>query len=244
MNAVISNAMIFSLISIVATPSLFGQSETTNPKMARCELKWESVPQDTLDVSRTQPAIQLDWKEDSACQLVFFAVLEGLYRDGVKDDVVENVIGAPSSKTDEKSLESRMRLSFVSGCPLCRPTFEAFLAYQNRPRASDGLAIQFGDGLDEKLRRDLLSDETMTRLKALRSPVQGWVLAKLESSGLSDAEVVEMKGRLRDRAKEGTSMLNDMIQEDSEHYRDWTMYWGCAACNGSRDAANLWKREK
>ena len=34
----------------------------------------------------------LDWKKDPVCQMIFFAVLEGLYADGVTDDVVEAVV--------------------------------------------------------------------------------------------------------------------------------------------------------
>src|SRR5213075_2023498 len=42
-----------------------------------------------------------DWPHARASQLIFFAVLEGLYRDGVKNDDVDLII-PPSSKEEGK----------------------------------------------------------------------------------------------------------------------------------------------
>src|SRR4051812_4563945 len=75
-----------------------------------------------------KPGPGKDWKSDPACRLVFFAVLQGLYEDGVGDDVVNSVV-PPGKKGREK-----MRHSFVLDCPLCQPAYEAFCAYQARPR--------------------------------------------------------------------------------------------------------------
>src|SRR5262245_16971335 len=74
---------------------------------------------------KARPAKVADWKADPACRLVFHAVLEGLYEDGVTDDVVNNIV--PADKTGRE----KMRRSFVLGCPLCQPVFEAFCVYQN-----------------------------------------------------------------------------------------------------------------
>src|SRR3954465_7841787 len=82
-----------------------------------------------------------DWKADPACRLVFFAVLQGLYEDGVSDEVVNSIVPA-----DKKGRE-KMRHSFVLDCPLCQPTYEAFCVYQSRPRFLDeGKTSSLGKG--------------------------------------------------------------------------------------------------
>ena len=65
------------------------------------------------------------WRTDPACQLVFFAVLEGLYTDGVPDEAV-NLIVPPDAGGDG------VKHSFVFRCPLCHAAYEAFVLYQNR----------------------------------------------------------------------------------------------------------------
>src|SRR5688572_32689605 len=93
------------------------------------------VAGDRPATSRPRPEadpVVKDWKADPACRLVFHAVLQGLYEDGVDDEVVNNIVPA-----DKKGSE-KMRRSFVLGCPLCQPAFEAFAAYQARPKFSDG----------------------------------------------------------------------------------------------------------
>ena len=104
-------------------------------------------------IERAEKALEnwLDWKDDPACRLVSHAVLEGLYEDGVSDAVVASIV-PPDKKGEEK-----MRRSFVLGCPLCRPAFEAFCAYQARPKFSDGSkAAAFGKGFAPDLEKALL----------------------------------------------------------------------------------------
>src|SRR5262245_60918988 len=53
------------------------------------------------------------WTEDAYSQTVFFAVLEGLYRDGVSTEVVELALaGDPATRQWDL---------FVYACPLCTP---------------------------------------------------------------------------------------------------------------------------
>ncbi|MDB4777947.1 hypothetical protein OAG68_00660 [bacterium] len=182
----------------------------------------------------------LDWKQDPVCQMVFFAVLEGLYSDGVADDVVESVIGPKCDLDDAELMQERIGRSFVLKCPLCQPTFEAFVAYQNRPRFSDGTgASHFGEGLEDELREGLLSENSQNRLQALKVPVQKWVSKKLKSSSLSKEQIAEWAQRIEKRGGEGKSQLMTLMESD-DRYKDWSPYWGCAACNGSTDAAREW----
>ena len=171
-----------------------------------------------------------DWKADPACRLVFHAVLEGLYEDGVTDDIVNSIV------PPDKSGCEKMRRSFVLGCPLCQPTFEAFCAYQARPKFSDGgTKSTFGKGLPNDLKASLLSDTLSTRLIALRQPVHHWVETRLRSMKLSEEERNKWWVDLLARSSQGTATLAELKKSDS-WYKGWSGYWGCAACKGSEDA--------
>jgi hypothetical protein len=171
-----------------------------------------------------------DWKSDPACRLVFHAVLEGLYEDGVSDEVVNNIV-PPDKKGQEK-----MRRSFVLGCPLCQPAFEAFCVYQARPKFSDGSkSSTFGKGLSPTVVKGLMSDTVSTRLITLRGPIHTWVERRLRSMKLSKDEREKWWKDISARAGQGTATLMALKAKD-EWYRPWAAYWGCAACKGSEDA--------
>lgn len=171
-----------------------------------------------------------DWKTDPACRLVFHAVLEGLYEDGVTDDVVNNIV-PPDKKGREK-----MRRSFVLDCPLCQPVFEAFCVYQSRPKFSDGgKESTFGKGLPESVKKGLLSDTLSTRLITLRGPIRGWVETRLRSMKLTAEERQKWWDDISARSGQGTTTLAGHMSTDP-WYKHWSGYWGCAACKGSEDA--------
>lgn len=171
-----------------------------------------------------------DWKADPACRLVFFAVLQGLYEDGVSDEVVNSIV-PPDKKGREK-----MRHSFVLDCPLCQPTFEAFCAYQARPRfLGEDRAATLGKGLSEKTVQGLMSKTVSIRLITLRGPIKRWVEARLVSMKLDAGEREKWWKDIMARSGQGTTTLNGLRATDP-WYKDWSGYWGCAACLGSRDA--------
>ncbi len=173
-----------------------------------------------------------DWKADPACRLVFFAVLEGLYEDGVDEAVVNNIV--PPDKTGKE----KMRRSFVLDCPLCQPAFEAFCVYQGRPKFSDGSkASAFGKGLPAEVRKCLLAESTSARLITLRKPIKEWVERRLRSMKLDEKQREKWWKDIAARVGEGTTTLRTHIKSDP-WYKDWSGYWGCAACLGSRDATN------
>jgi hypothetical protein len=181
---------------------------------------------------------KIDWKEDPACRLVFHAVLEGLYEDGVSDDVVNNII------PKDKEGREKMKRSFVLDCPLCQPAFEAFCVYQSRPKFSDGsLKSTFGKGFDEKIQQGLMSDSTSTRLIALRTPIREWVERRLKSMKLEEPQRERWWKEINDRSNSGTATLRDLIRKDPD-YKNWSGYWGCAACLGSCDACKVLKLGK
>src|SRR5215475_5620678 len=67
------------------------------------------------------------WAQSQASQLVFFAVLEGLYRDGVTNTDVDLIIPSGDDGKSKFDLEH-----FVYACPLCHPAYEAFRLYRHR----------------------------------------------------------------------------------------------------------------
>ena len=80
------------------------------------------------------------------CQFVFFAVLEGLYRDGVQNEVVDAIIGLAPKQGEQ------VKTHFVFRCELCHATYEAFKAYRQRPMFMNAKgASTFGDGVDLEL---------------------------------------------------------------------------------------------
>lgn len=192
-----------------------------------------------------------DWKKDPVCQAVFQAVLEGLQRDHVSGNIVANIIGKKSTRNDRKSLRERMKRSFVLDCPLCEPTFEAFLAYQNgklpkqnkKPGKSLSTPSQIKSGLTTPEKLLLLSDDTKTRLRGLAPVVQKWVSAKLDThTELSKQEIADWTKRVHTRSQQGKTKLLQLITKTG-NYKEWSPYWGCAACNGSRDAASNWQTQ-
>src|SRR5256885_249044 len=72
-----------------------------------------------------------DWKQDPVCKMVFFAVLEGLYEDGVSSEAADSVVGK------SKDGKTEIKQTFVFECPLCHPVYEAFRVYQQRPAFRD-----------------------------------------------------------------------------------------------------------
>jgi hypothetical protein len=171
-----------------------------------------------------------DWKADPACRLVFFAVLQGLYEDGVPDEVVNNIV-PPDKKGREK-----MRHSFVLDCPLCLPAFEAFCAYQARPRFLDeDRPAALGKGLPEDTIKGLMSKGVAARLKTLRQPIRKWVEARLISMKLTETERQKWWQDITARVGQGSATLRSLRASDP-WYKDWSGYWGCAACLGSQDA--------
>lgn len=183
------------------------------------------------------------WKDDPICQMVFFAVLEGLYSQGVSDEVVESIVGAKCDPEDTEKMQERVKRSFVVDCPLCQPTFEAFVVYQSRPRFSDGSgASTFGEGFEAAMKERLLSQNLQTRLKALKDFVQASISKKLATTDMSEGDFADWSQRVMKRSGEGKDQLMKLVGTD-ENYRDWGIYWGCAACNGSRDAVQKWAAE-
>jgi hypothetical protein len=116
----------------------------------------------------------LVWPKNDVAPFVFHAVLEGLYTDGVSNEVVDKI------------LKPNFLANFVDKCPLCHPAYQAFLLYRDR-KVFCGVkshADSFGSGLDEAVKQDILSGSSTERRKTLQSLISqstGWRDSSLRS---------------------------------------------------------------
>ena len=131
-------------------------------------------------------------------------------------------------------------------CPLCEPTFEAFLTYQMRDKQEEDEATRQGergtvDGIEQKLQKRLLSEWAGERTSAIGRVTEKWIRLKLFSNNRFDSvEIQTWKDRILKRAAEGKEELMKLITS-TEHYKEWSLYTGCGACNGAKFAALGWE---
>ncbi len=170
------------------------------------------------------------WKNDPLCQFVFFAVLEGLYRDGVQNEVIDLVIGEP-----EKEKGAKVKSCFVFRCELCHATYEAFRAYRNRPvfqNADD--QSTFGKGIDPSIITKLKSEDAGSRVYAMGSLVRPWITQRIEETRKTDEEMKAMKKEFERFATDGSKMLAKHKADKDPLYLDWTFYATCQACEAAK----------
>lgn len=175
------------------------------------------------------------WQNDEMCQFVFFAVLEGLYRDGIDNDVVDAVLGDIKEVKDEGD-DSKIKTHFVFRCELCHATYEAFRTYRARPIfMQSGGKSTFGEGkTDAKLVADLRSKVAQERVYAMGKLVRPWIMHRIEETRKTDEEKMKMKKGFEKFAREGGDLLGDLRRND-ELYLDWDFYGSCQACEAAKD---------
>jgi hypothetical protein len=163
------------------------------------------------------------WPQSRASQLVFFAVLEGLYRDGVQNDDVDLII--PPGKDGRGGFDLE---HFVYACPLCHPAFEAFRLYRQR-EPFYGLKARvdsFGPGLDEVVRAQLRSPDAEQRRQAIQGLVNRWVERRLEMMRLTEAERADITREMEAGRKQGMGMLKPGTATSAARTN-------CPICDGS-----------
>ncbi|MEM7454361.1 MAG: hypothetical protein AAF456_08390 [Planctomycetota bacterium] len=189
-------------------------------------------------VGQTESSEEMKWQEDPVCQSVFHGVLEGLYRDRVDIAIVDSIIGPYDANADEEKLKQRLMRSFVDGCPLCEPTFHAFLAYQSHLHISGGFQFEHEvAAMEDGLRTSLLDDDPQSRLMALHQLVTPWLQTRFASAQHSEEEMLAWRARIQQRVDEGKQMLFAFLNANDPNYGSWSVYWGCAACNAARDSS-------
>ncbi len=147
-------------------------------------------------------------------RLLFTSILEGLYTDGVKNDVVDMIL-----LTDDGEGPGRANfpIHFVPACPICIPAIDAFRTYRNRvdlwsmnikkATKREDRKDNFGSGLSKIMRDRILSKDAETRMSAMAELTQRWVNRKLVSMRLTEAEHEEWKKNLALGRKRGMSGL-------------------------------------
>jgi hypothetical protein len=193
----------------------------------------DPVPAKKAETAPAKPTE--DWKEDPVCRMVFFAVLEGLYSDGVSTEAVDRVVGRKA-----KGGAPEIKQTFVIQCPLCHPVYEAFCLYQQRSTFNGDKRDTFGKGLDTQLERLLQSENLVTRQRALEVLVQDWVGRRLGLMRLSESERRDWAQRLEERSKQGKDRLKELRLKDS-WYKAWSGYAGCPSCDGTTAACKAVK---
>ena len=179
------------------------------------------------------------WRSDPACQMVFFAVLEGLYVDGVPDEVVDLIV---PPKTD---LDTNVKRNFVFRCPLCHAAYEAFVLYQRRQafNGSNDKRSTFGKNFDPTVIERLKSDKPQLRVYAMGSLVRPWIDRKLKSMNLVESEKSALLKKLIEYAGEGDRMFREYKQDPKSIYIEWQFYGGCQACEAARIVASSMKSQ-
>jgi len=160
------------------------------------------------------------WYQSRASQLVFFAVLEGLYHDGVGNEVVELIISRDKNGKGQFDPEH-----FVYSCPICHPAFEAFRLYRVREPfyRTKAPVDTFGPGLDKALTVRLSSPNPDERRKAIEELINRWVKQRLEMMRLSAAERQAITSEMEQGRNEGMSALKGATQTRKN----------CPVCDGS-----------
>ena len=173
----------------------------------------------------------LEWQKEEMCQFVFFAVLEGLYRDGIQNEIVDAIIGEKIVKK-----ENRVKTHFVFRCKLCHATYEAFRTYRNRPAFMQTKgASTFGNGVDLNRLKKLRSNDARTRIYAMGALVRPWIMHRIKETRKTPEEKTAMKKQFTKYAQAGADLLKTHKRAKDGFYLDWSFYGSCQACEAAKD---------
>jgi hypothetical protein len=136
---------------------------------------------------------------------IFFAVLEGLFADGVGNDLATKVL-----ERDEKITGGYA--NFVYACPICRPTIEAFRAHLRRRDFEHG---RKGDMIgpskvSAELSKALLEGSAEDRRAALQKLITKYIQARMDLMRLTAEERGIWNAVLENRRAMGTQSLKAM----------------------------------
>lgn len=162
-------------------------------------------------------------------RFIFFAVLEGLYEDGVSNEDVDRIL----ARKDGSGYRN-----FIFGCEICTATIQALEAYRARPDRLYGRKIPsstFGPGLPPAVRERLRSPDSKVRLRAINGLVRSWIQRRMERMNLSRAERARLREEInwmRDRGMQALESFrkNGTVDMYAASYVEVSE---CAACNGA-----------
>ena len=88
------NLLVIAMLGAALSVAIYhGDSPTTDPGQELNLVKTQQIQEHGDHSQPTSNEDTVAWKDDPVCQMVFFAVLEGLYSQGVSDEVVESIVG-------------------------------------------------------------------------------------------------------------------------------------------------------
>jgi hypothetical protein len=166
-------------------------------------------------------------------QAIFFAVIEGAYRDGLTDRDLEVLL----TRHEPAAYEY-----FIYACPLCTPTVAALELYQSRPRRLYSFkppCSTFGPGIPEEIAELLAQPEAAARLEAIRRLQERWIGAYIESRRLDEAEREALRDWIERAKEEGDRRLRGYREGGSAHLTApaFAAEGECAVCTGSFEGA-------
>lgn len=166
-------------------------------------------------------------------RFVFYAVLEGVYEDGISDEAINLIVPNPKSMAD---LVHPQRTNFIQSCPLCTPAFDAFCAYKARPVFHGQEASKtdsFGEGLPAATLANLRGTPSQRR-NAIRDLIEKYIARRLEILYLDVEDREDVTLRLRELRNNGHLALK-RVKNGAEGealkkvYADWEF---CPNCTG------------
>jgi len=175
---------------------------------------------------------------DEMYQFLFFATLEGLYRDGVSSADVESLLATKGKDGGY--------LNFIYTCPICMPVEAAVETYKLRPRI-DHLKVgnrqtaerTFGFGLPKETSEAFHSEKASVRLGAVNELVSRWLAYRMDHSSLTDEQRKALIEKLKKGREEGMKALRnfagnangpDSLKTFAPGYVDGDE---CAICNAA-----------
>ena len=182
-----------------------------------------------LGIVATQPqpvhAEEPDVRAFDYHQEIFFAVLEGLYLDGVPNEAVDILLAT----------ENGWPAHFVKGCPICMPAIDALSVYRARPPfANKAFTDTFGAGLTEEQLGELRSPDRMRRLNTVTTLVERWIERRLRARRLTEAERAAWQNAMEERRKKGMAILarERRRAQDLDQAAPALEMQRCAFCDG------------
>ena len=185
-----------------------------------------------IDPNRENPADPSKFTFER--KLIFYAVLEGLFEDGVAGEALELIIPDARSMTLEDAPE---KTNFVYACPICMPTFDALRLYQARLPFYAQKATKYntyGPGLSEEILKQLRGTPFQRR-DAIEALINKWIQRRLDNLKITDCERDQIEKNLSAMRKKGEEMLKRFQSEKNyngfkKYYENWKK---CAACSGT-----------
>jgi len=175
---------------------------------------------------------------DETYQFIFFATLEGLYRDGVSSADVDSLLATKGKDGGY--------LNFIYTCPICMPVEDAIVTYKLRPGITHTKTENFqteertfGFGLPKEVSDALRSEKAGIRLKAVNELVSKWISYRMDHSSLTDTQKKNLIEELGKRRKEGMNALrsfaSNMHGQNSMKFYAAGYEGGdeCAVCNAA-----------